>query len=202
MGGRSRVAAQLLVGQGFNEVYNLKGGIAAWQGLKAIGPAEVGLALVRGDETPAEIIVLAYGMEEGLRGFYAAMISEVNDQEVAVTFTKLAEIEVRHKDTLFRLHRELDPSVPDVETFEAKIVGKLMEGGLTTEEFLDKNRPAMQTVPDVLSVAMMIETQALDLYLRYSDKIENEKTKEVLWRIGDEEKAHLEVLGSLMEKKV
>ena len=202
MGGRSRVAAQLLTGQGFNEVYNLKGGIAAWQGLKAVGPAEVGLALVRGDETPTEIIVLAYGMEEGLRGFYAAMMSEVDDQEVASTFTKLAEIEVRHKDTLFRLHRELDPSVPDVETFEAKIVGKVMEGGLTTEEFLEKNRPAMQTVPDVLNVAMMIETQALDLYLRYTDKLENEKTKEVLWRMGDEEKAHLEALGRLMEKKV
>ena len=54
MGGRSRVAAQLLAGQGFNQVYNLEGGIAAWQGLKAIGPAEVGMALVTGDETPGE----------------------------------------------------------------------------------------------------------------------------------------------------
>lgn len=201
MGGRSRVAAQLLAGQGFNEVYNLKGGIAAWQGLKAIGPAEVGMALVTGDETPAEIVVLAYGMEEGLRGFYAAMTSEVKDQEVAAAFIKLADIEVRHKERLFSLHRELDPSAPDVETFEAKIVMKVMEGGLTTEEYLEKNRPAMQTVPDVLNVAMMIETQALDLYLRYSDRMKDEKTKSVLFGIAQEEKAHLSALGRLMDKK-
>ena len=134
MGGRSRVAAQLMAGQGFNEVYNLRGGISAWQGLKAIGPAEVGMALVRGDEIPSEIIVLAYGMEEGLRGFYASLTLEVNDREVAAMFAKLADIEVRHKERLFTLYKELDASVSDMETFEARIVGKVMEGGLTTEE--------------------------------------------------------------------
>jgi rubrerythrin len=191
-----------LAGQGFNEVYNLKGGIAAWQGLKAIGPAEVGMALVTGDEAPAEIVVLAYGMEEGLRGFYVAMTSNVNDKEVAAMFTKLADIEDRHKEKLFKLYRELDPSVPDLETFEADIVAKVMEGGLTAEEFLEKNRLAMETLPDVLNMAMMIETQALDLYLRYSNKTKDEKTKGVLFEIAQEEKAHLAALGRVMDKNV
>ena len=38
VGGRSRAAAQFLSGQGFNEVYNLSGGIKKWQGVKAGGP--------------------------------------------------------------------------------------------------------------------------------------------------------------------
>ena len=38
MGGRSRVAAQMLSGLGFKEVYNLAGGIKAFQGQKASRP--------------------------------------------------------------------------------------------------------------------------------------------------------------------
>ncbi len=66
MGGRSRAAAQLLAGKGFKEVYNLKGGIKAWQGHTAAGPAEMGMILLSGDETASDIIILAYGMEHGL----------------------------------------------------------------------------------------------------------------------------------------
>ena len=60
----------------------MKGGIKAWQGLKAVGPAEVGIALLTGQETPEEIVILAYGMEEGLRSFYSEMASQGKDKEV------------------------------------------------------------------------------------------------------------------------
>ena len=70
MGGRSRVAAQFLAGQGFQEVYNLKGGIKAWQGLKAKGPVELNLDLIRGDESQEEMVVIAYGLEKTLKEFY------------------------------------------------------------------------------------------------------------------------------------
>jgi rubrerythrin len=159
------------------------------------------MALLRGDESPVEIIILAYGMEDGLGSFYRAMASKTNDQEVSAMFGKLAGIEDRHKEKLFKLHMELDPSVPDAETFDTKVVAKVMEGGLTTEEFLAENRQAMETLLDVLNIAMMIETQALDLYLRYSQKIKDEKGKTVLYDIAEEEKAHLAALGRLVEAR-
>jgi rubrerythrin len=59
----------------------------------------------------------------------------------------------------------------------------------------------MQTVPGVLNIAMMLETQAMDLYLRYSQKIEEERSKKVLYDIAEEEKAHLGSLGRLLEIK-
>ncbi len=90
----------------------------------------------------------------------------------------------------------------DRETFENRIVSKVMEGGLTTEEFLEQNEPAMQTVPDVLNLAMMVEAQALDLYLRYSERSKEDKTQAILYDIAEEEKAHLAALGRLMEKKL
>ena len=42
----------------------------AWNGLKAEGPVELNLDMVRGDETPVQIIKLAYGMEQSLADFY------------------------------------------------------------------------------------------------------------------------------------
>lgn len=47
----------------------------------------------------------------------------------------------------------------------------------------------------------MLETQALDLYLRYSRKSRDPKSRDVLYEIADEEKAHLASLGRLMEEK-
>ena len=201
MGGRSRAAAQLLAGKGFKEIYNLKGGIKAWQGLTTAGPGEMGMILLSGDETPSDIIILAYGMEQGLGEFYATMAETTNDSEVADVLTKLAKIEGDHKQRVFNLYRTLDPDVGDKEAFEANISSDIMEGGFTTEEFLEQNSPIMDTVVGVLNIAMMLETQALDLYLRYSQKAINEESKTVLYDIAEEEKAHLATLGRLMEAK-
>jgi rubrerythrin len=191
-----------LAGKGFKEVYNLKGGIHAWQGLKTVGPADAGMVFLRGDESPGEIIVLAYGMEAGLGSFYRAMATSNQDTEVSGLFSKLSEVEDRHKKRLFDLYVDIDPSVSDQEIFESKIVSDVMEGGLTTQEFLDQNEAAMQTVPGILNIVMMLEAQALDLYLRYSERIKDDKTKSVLYDIGEDEKTHLAALGRLMGRKV
>ena len=98
-GGRSRVAAQLLSGQGFREVYNLTGGIKAWKGAKATGPTEVNLDLVGVDEGPGEIIALAYGMERSLQIFYVTMGEKAQDQKLVSLFKNLAAVEEHHKES-------------------------------------------------------------------------------------------------------
>ncbi len=201
MGGRSRAAAQLLAGKGFNEVYNLKGGIKAWEGHTAAGPAEMGMVLLKGDETSREIIVLAYGMEDGLAEFYGSLSEKMDDPEVVGLLHKLSKIEKNHKKRLFDLYITLEPAVSDMETFEDDIVTDVMEGGFTTEEFLEKNIDSMKTVPDVLNMAMMLEAQAMDLYMRYSEKAGDDNNKTVLYDIAEEEKAHLKALGHLMEQR-
>jgi len=162
----------------------------------------MGMVHLKGDETPPDIIILAYGMEQGLEEFYSTMVDMVDDQEVVGLLTKLAVIEENHKQRLFNLYLTFEPDVADKAAFEAGIVSDIMEGGFTTEEFLEQNRPAMQTVEGVLNVAMMLETQALDLYLRYSQKIKDENGRTVLYEIAEEEKAHLVSLGRLMEKQI
>ena len=201
-GGRSLAAAQLLSGLDFNEIYNLKGGIKAWQGGTADGPQELNLDLVRGDETSSEMIALAYGMEMGLGVFYQNLIEAARDTDLKALFGKLAEIEGHHKQRLFDLLTEIDPPGKEIEAYEADIKPAILEGGYQLDDFMQKNESYLQTVSDVLELAMMLETQALDLYLRFAEKNADEQTRKILFSIADEEKAHLRSLGDLMNKKI
>jgi rubrerythrin len=194
------VAAQLLSGQGFEKVYNLKGGIKAWQGLTAVGPAEIGMALLTGEETPVEIILMALGLEEGLRAFYDDMSRDGGvSAAISELFGRLVAIEVKHKAKLLALHAIHTGSKSGTEAIDEKRMADTMEGGLTAEEFLKVNRPAMQTNQEVVAMAMTIEAQAFDLYMRQARKVADDTSRQILQGLADDEKAHLSALGRLME---
>ena len=197
---RSRAAAQILAGSGFKRVYNLKGGLAAWQGREAAGPSSAGMILLKGNETPKDVICTAYGLEEGLRKFYFNSAKRVCEPEVIEILTKLAEIEVIHKKRLFNLYLNFDVNARDMETFETMINSEFMEGGFNIDRFYEQSMQAFDTATGVLNFAMMLEAQSMDLYMRFSDKSEDPHVKEILFKIADEEKAHLNSLGELLEK--
>jgi len=159
----------------------------------------MGRVILTGDESPVKVITFAYGMEQGLGEFYASAADMIEDKDVAGLLRKLARFEENHKQKLFDLYLTLNKTGRGKEAFDTEIMGEMMEGGFTTNEFLEKNRPAMETTADILSLAMMLETQALDLYLRYSQRAQNEESGSVLFRIAEDEKAHLAALGEMME---
>jgi rubrerythrin len=180
-------------------VYNLKGGLRAWHGLTAVGPVDMGRVTLTGDESPLEVIAFAYGMEQGLGEFYSSAADIFEDKDVAGLLRKLARIEENHKQKLFDMYMALTETETEREVFESEIMSEMMEGGFTTEEFLENNRSEMETEAGTLDLAMMLETQALDLYLRYSQKAEDEESRKALYRIAEDEKAHLAALGDMME---
>ncbi len=202
IGGRSRVAAQMLSGFGFKEVYNLAGGIKAYQGQKAAGPQELNLDLVRGDETPTEITSLACGMEKTLQFFYETRQGKVQDQELKNLFLQLARVEERHRQRLLEVYQRLEPSDQEAVACSGPAAPGTLEGGFNLPEFMEQNRSFLDTVPQVLDLAMMLETQALDLYLRLAQRCANQAAQTVLHAIADEEKLHLASLGRLLEEKL
>jgi len=200
IGGRSRVAAQMLSGLGFKEVYNLAGGIKAYQGHKAAGPQELNLDLVRGDETAAEITTLACGMEKALQLFYETLQGRTQDRELQSLFSQLARVEELHRQKLLELYRELAPGQETSACSGA--AADTLEGGINFQEFMERNASFMNTAPHVLDLAMMLETQALDLYLRLAHRAVNRPAQTILFAIADEEKVHLARLGQLLEEKL
>ena len=191
----------MLSGLGFKEVYNLKGGMMAWEGLQTSGPAELNMDLVRGDESPAEMVRLSYSLENGLQIFYKNMQERTKNKAIEILFSKLVKIEKNHKKRLIDLYKKIEPPEKDLESIESDSAQGIMEGGFNIEAFTQQNEPFLDTSHHVIDLAMMLETQALDLYLRFSQKTENPDTKEVLFKLAEEEKAHLAMLGRWLEEK-
>lgn len=199
VGGRSRVAAQMLAGKGFGDVFNLSGGFKAWKSDRAIGQEDQGLELFSGKESPAEALIIAYSMEHGLREYYLTMIPWVQNQNARDLFKKLAAIEIKHQERILDEYGSITGTAVDRENFLTKKVVPAVEGGLTTEEYVQLYKPDLESVAEIVGLAMAIEAQALDLYRRAADRSEDEDSKKVLLQIADEERAHLAQLGELFE---
>jgi len=197
-GGRSRVAAQLLRGQGFREVYNLAGGLMAYDGLTASGPVELHLELIRGDESPAEALTFAYGLERALQAFYEAVAREARDPELAAFCRRMVQVEQAHRDRIAARYGELPGA--DGAALRAAATD-LLEGGFRLPEFLAQNAPYLQNLPAALELALMVETQALDLYVRLGRKCQEAATRQVFLLLAEEEKAHLAALSRLWEER-
>jgi rubrerythrin len=187
----------LLSGRGFDDVYNLAGGISAWTGVRIAGPPEVGMNLITGGESPPEMLVIAYAMEEGLRLFCQRMEARVAGPEVKELFRWLAAMDFQHKERIYELDKKNQGGAGTVEELERRILPEIMEGGMSTEEFLAANESSLESVEDVIILAMMLEAQALDLYLRYADRCEDPETRNLLHQLANEEKTHLAMLGNL-----
>ena len=189
----------MLTGMGFKKVINMAGGIKAWNGNKAVGPEDTGLYLFTGAETLPKVLIVAYSLEKGLQEFYLSMTEQVSEVAARNLFDKLARIETNHQERLLVEYRKQTGTNPTKDEFEQSYVVKAMEGGLTTEEYLELYQLDLENETEVISMAMAIEAQALDLYQRTADRAAAEDIKRALMQIADEERAHLKQLASLLE---
>ena len=202
IGGRSRVASQVLAGKGFKEVFNLSGGIKAWNSEKAVGPQDLGLDLFTGKESPEETLLVAYGLEEGLRRFYESMAPRVTNENARKLFARLSTIEVKHQDRIFSEYLRATGVEVSREDFAKKTFAPAMEGGLTTEDYIRRYQPNLENPAEVISLAMAIEGQALDLYQRAADRAKTAQSRDSLMQIAGEERSHLEQLGKLFQNVI
>jgi len=180
----------------------MSGGIKAWNSDTAVGSEDTGMVLFSGKEGIAEVLLIAYALEAGLRDFYSLMQEQVTQEEVKSLFNKLSVIEVKHQDRLFAEYRAITADALSREAFERSAAIQSMEGGLTTEEYLALYPTDFEVASEVISLAMGIEAQALDLYLRAAENCSQEATAQTLLRIGEEERTHLKLLGSLLDEPV
>lgn len=201
IGGRSRVASQLLAGKGFSKVYNLSGGIKAWEKEIAIGPEDSGMHLFSRDATPEDVVVTGFGLEMGLRDFYLSMKNQVQSEDAKGIFDELADIEIIHQKQLVELYVSLTGNAVTLEDFQQKIVKPAMEGGLTTDQYLQRYDLDKESDLEVLSLAMSIEVQALDLYLRAAEVSKVSKTRDTLLQIAEDERGHINLLGQHIDQQ-
>jgi len=190
----------MLSGKGFKQVYNVSGGIKAWQAKTAVGDPDLGMDLFTGKESPGDILKVAYSLEQGLEEFYISMEERADDNRVKSLFSKLSKIEVNHQLSLLNAFNGIGQGQVTQEEFEAMVAKKAMEGGLTTDQYLEMFNPDLGSQIEVISLAMSIEAQALDLYQRVGIRLTQPEARNIIHKIADEEKIHLASLGKLMDE--
>ncbi len=189
----------MLAGRGFKQVYNVSGGIKAWKSKTAVGPQTQGMHLFEGNESAKAFLITAYSLEQGLQQFYQDMAGKSQDRAVQDLFGKLAAIEKKHMDQVFERYQDLEDSSVSRQTFEDKITASALEGGMTMDQYLSLFDPDLSDPTEVVSMAMSIEAQALDLYQRIADKVTEPDVQAVVLEIAKEENHHLVRLGELMD---
>jgi rubrerythrin len=201
---RSRAAASILAGAGFNEVHSMGGGIRAWAGLVAEGIPDAGMAYFSSAARGEEMIALAWLLEDGSCKFYESLVEMMEDQEAKGLFQNLKRTEENHKTTLWKMFEELSGE-PNTSEFPDKVVsieskGDVMEGGMLVSEALRWSKG--KTLKDLLELSMSLETNSYDLYLKMERKVEARNAKQVFKTLSEEEKKHLEQLTSLFGRKL
>lgn len=194
-GVRSKAASQLLLADGFKDVYNMSGGIMAWQGEKVSGGELQGLEFFMGREYP-DVFQMAYAMEEGLRQLYLALAKRATDLNHQKLLERLAAFEDGHKAKLLAMFAPND--------FRGDKTGSSteIEGGLDPQQVIAHFGPQLNTMQDVLQLGIMLEAQALDLYSRLARKGENEKSTELFNFLAKEEAQHLSYLSEELDKSL
>ena len=199
-GMRSLAAANVLSGLGFQDVVSLQGGIMAWEGAQATGPVDLGLPALLSASSTQEVLERAWGMELALGDCYGALADRSREPDVAALFRRLAGFEEKHRRTLAEIWKRLGGD--EVEAFESRarraVAPGTLEGGLSAEGYLGQlGDPTSRS--EALELAMAVEAQAMDLYLRRAKTEPDAELRRTLILLAEEEKAHLKVLGSFVD---
>ena len=192
----------MLAGKGFTNIYNLSGGIRGFDGPTAVGSPDQGLALFAGSETGPEALLVAFGLEAGLQEFYADQEAAADKPAVKAMFSKLGGIEVKHQERIVAEYNRITGQAATREELEAQTAGPDMEGGLTTEEYMNLFNPDLGSVIDIVSIALSIEGQALDLYTRAAAQSRDMEGRRMLDQMAAEEKTHMTLLGDLLDEVI
>lgn len=180
----------------------MKGGFDAWNGLASKAEVDQGIYLLEGNETPEQLLTLAYGLEEGNQKFYKNLSLATEDEEVKKLFFMLSGMEEVHKERIWKRYQNLSKMPVDRENFETNIVTGVLENGKTADAMLEHYSSTMQDPTDAMELAMSLETDALDLYLRMAHRTQDEETEKIFFELSEEERLHLKKLAEMFRKKI
>ncbi|MBV6342502.1 rhodanese-like domain-containing protein [Candidatus Magnetobacterium casense] len=193
-GNRSMSAAAMLINGSFTDVYNLDGGINAYNGLKAQGHPEVKSLFFPVGAAFETVVSLAWSLEEGLRIFYSSCKDLSKKPEAIALFTKLSEAEDKHKANIEKQYANITGKY-DVEKI-GKETPHLMEALLNIEETIQWCQG--KDVSDIIELSMTIEANSYDLYAYLQRMAGDEQQRAFFRAMADEELLHIRQMASVL----
>lgn len=193
-GARSRAAATLAVeGRATaGRIYNLVGGISAWDGNILIDAPR--LAVFEGTATPSDTLRRAMDLEKGAMRFYDHLREAMGEGPVAETIGRLGQAERAHARTVYGFWKHKVEAPEDFDRLFEGLSGEILEGGTPLAEALDDLGEGQKSCVRYLEMALEIELTAFDLYRTMADRSDDPGEREAFFSLAQAEKAHMRTI--------
>ncbi|MDA8141708.1 MAG: rhodanese-like domain-containing protein [Desulfobacteraceae bacterium] len=198
-GGRSMAAAAMTEEEGFKgTIYNLTGGMLAWDGASLTDFPRV--ALFAGQHG-VEKYKTAMNLEKGAQIFYQTIARDHADQPWSHTFAQLAQAEEAHAKSVYRHWQQAGDLVEPFESIYNGLSGEVLEGGLPLKAALQKITAVGKDVClRAMEMALQIEYAAFDLYRSLAHQSDTKASQEAFLQLSQAEKAHMQILITALDK--
>ncbi len=200
-GNRSRSGVGILIGAGLEKVYNMEGGILAYNGLVAAGPPEAGVFCFPENMTPEQLVAMAWYIEDGSQRYLDAVKDIAQDQDIKDVFISLTDHKIAHKQSLSRLFQKISGQSAG-DDFPTSVLQrpphKVMAGCVSVPEAINWSKD--KEIADILDLLIGLEANTFDLYLKLGRQVESDRARSVFMELSEEEVRHLGQLASIFEK--
>lgn len=202
-GSRSRSGVGILNGAGFEKVYNMKGGILAYNGLVAAGPPEAGVFCFPKNMTPEELVAMAWYIEDGSQTYFETVKDITQSQGTNDILTTMTDYKIAHKKSLSKLYQKISGQTAGND-FPTNVLQKppqnVMAGCVSVPEAVNWSQD--KGTSEILDLVMALEANTFDLYLKLGRQVKSESARKVFMELSEEEACHLEELASVFEKSL
>ena len=202
-GNRSRSAVGLLNGAGRGDVFNMTGGILAYNGVVASGPPEAGIFCFPANLSPEQLVAMAWYVEDGSQRFCEKIIAETFHRNLDPLPADWIRYKKEHKQDLTELYRRISQPA-DIQDFPAAILPApsidVMAGCTSVSEAIEWSQGKSRS--DILDLVMALEANTFDLYLKLGRQVESTQAREVFFALAEKEKTQLNALAKVFERTI
>jgi len=186
------------VPEGARRIYNLQGGILAWQGRTVKDfPA---LAVFDTAGEPAAVLLRAMELERGAQRWYEAVLARHADAPFAPVMKVLARAEEEHARLVYRYWRRQVEQAPSFADLYNTLTGDILEGGGDVAAMLVRlEETADDGCIEVVEMSIAIELAAYDLYRGMAHRFQGRDMEEPFLVIAQAEKEHMRLAAESLE---
>ena len=194
-GGRSEIAAALAAEAELSDlpIYNLIGGILAWDGHKVADFPRV--QLFDQARSASDMLMTAMDLEKGAYRYYHAILDQFAELPFRPVIEHLSQAEEAHARMIYALWKPDQADPAPFRTLFEDLSGAILEGGEALEDVLGhlKARRSDSGI-HVLELSLTIEFRAYDLYRNLAERTADPRARDSLLTIAQAEKTHMRQL--------
>jgi rhodanese-related sulfurtransferase/rubrerythrin len=176
-----------------SHIYNVSGGITAWQG-KTL-PDFPKLQVFEDIEDPEQLLHRAIDMEKGAERLYLAMLRQFSGTQVELLVQRLADAEESHARVLYGKLKEIamNPLAP-FESYYRDLPGLVLESGEPLANMVTWLSNNSVDYYSILEVALELELKAYDLYRNLAHNAKDKKLETTFLNLASQEQNHVNIV--------